>query len=281
MAVVQIVGALLGVGLLKAFLERYAPWSERAQWVVTAFIMAIYTLGAYLYAAYPDWPRHLASWQREALAANCPTVPPASGRITYYVGTAPSGLKAEDYSREFMDVFADRGCKLSIAYGYDPSSNHIVVNQGKVIVPPDENLLLRVKGIELWVLDPLHPPIAAEQMAHALTMAGISFVWRPDIRLAGIEAYDTFRFQVNGLDCILFIGQKLPWSLSSSLYVQRRHFEWRLRMFRGWLSRLANITRNQTATFVASISRTGINLRKLWSGNSLLTGSQFSSGHPR
>jgi hypothetical protein len=103
MAVVQIFGALLGVGLLKAFLERYTHWSERLQWVVTAVVVGLYAFGTYVYTAYPDWPRHLANWQREALSANCPTVPSVPGRITYYIGSAPSELKAEDYSREFMD----------------------------------------------------------------------------------------------------------------------------------------------------------------------------------
>jgi hypothetical protein len=127
---------------------------------------------------------------------------------------------------------------LSIAYGYDPSSDHIVINQGKIVVPPVENLLLRVEGIELWVLDPHNPSLAAKQMAQALTTAGILFVWRPDIRLGGIEAYDNYRFQVNGPDCILFIGKKLPWSMSSALYVERRHLEWTLRKIGMWLSGL-------------------------------------------
>lgn len=237
MLILQLLVALLGAGLLKAFLEHETNWSEAVQWTVVAASIGVLTVGMYLYTAYPTSPRHLSDWQREALATNCPTVPSVTGRITYYIGTAPGELNAEDYSREFMDVFADRGCRLSIAYGYDPSPNHIVVNQNKVIAPPDINFLLRIDGNELWVLDPQHPPIAAQQMAYALTNAGISFVWKSDIRLTGIEAYDTYRFNVNGPDCILFIGRKLPWSISNSFYVKRRHLEWRIRQCRAWLSK--------------------------------------------
>jgi hypothetical protein len=156
---------------------------------------------------------------------NCPSVTPVFGKITYYVGTAPRQLEAEDYAHELMDVF--NGCHLSAAYGYDPFPNYIIVNDKKVIVAPEENFLLRVQGIELWVLDPKHPPVAAKQMADALTSAGISFDWKPDIRLAGIAAYDRYRIRVESPQCILFVGSKPPWSWHSFLWIERKSFAFR------------------------------------------------------
>jgi hypothetical protein len=236
--ILEVVAGWVGLGIVGYLIRRFfaTTLSELQTYLISGALLSVLILVLHVSTNYSTYPRHLADWQREALAKSCPSVPPVAGRITYYIGTAPGELSAQDYSREFMDVFADRGCRLSIAYGYDPSSNHIVINQGKVIVPPDIDLLLRVDGIELWVLDPQHPPIAAEQMAQALTTAGISFVWRPDIRLAGIETYDTYRFKVNGPDGVLFIGRKSPWRISNSLYVERRHLEWKLRTLRASLA---------------------------------------------
>jgi hypothetical protein len=219
--------AVLGLGWpLNLLVRRLFPSLQRRYArAISAVTVLILITGAQEIVEYPTWARELRSWQREALALNCPSVPSVLGKITYYVGTAPRQLEAEDYSRKLMDVF--NGCHLSAAYGYDPFPNYIIVNDKKVIVSPDENLLLRVQGIELWVLDPKHPPVAAKQMADALTSAGISFDWKPDIRLAGIAAYDRYRIPVESPQCILFVGSKPPWSWRSLLWTERKFFAFR------------------------------------------------------
>lgn len=174
---------------------------------------------------YPMAPRQLRQWQREAISLNIPTAPPILGRITFYVCTAESALESQDYSRKLMHVFEAR--KLSAAYGCDAAPNHIVVNQGKVIVPPENDVFLRARGVELWVLDPEHPPLAAKQMARALTAAGIPLAWKPDIRLAGVEAYDRYRIPINGPQCIIVVGSKPPFSWRSFLYTERQFLRFR------------------------------------------------------
>jgi hypothetical protein len=224
--ILALIGALLGVGLLKAFLERCTNWSEAIQWAVTAVTVALFTVISYVYTAYPTWPRHLHEWQREALLAHCPTVKPIAGRIAYFLGYPLGDLEAEDFARELMGVLADRGCHLSIAYGDDPFPKDIVVNEKKVIVPPNNNVLLRVAGMQLWTENPHNPPTAAKQLAAALDSAGLRPSWKPDIRLSGIAAEGDYRFPVNGPDCILIIGTKPPWSLHDWWFTETRHFAW-------------------------------------------------------
>jgi hypothetical protein len=174
---------------------------------------------------YPTWPRHLRLWQREALTLNCPTAAPTVGRITFYVCTAEGELEAQDYSREFMDVLSAHN--LSISYGCDPAWNHIVVNKSTIIAAPDNDVFLRVYGIELWVLDPAHPSLAATQMADALAAAGFLASWKPDLRLAGTEVYDRNRFPVNGPQCVIVIGSKPPWSWYVFCHMERQFLRFR------------------------------------------------------
>lgn len=169
---------------------------------------------------------------------NVPTIPPVLGRITFFICTAEGAFEAQDYSRELMEVFSAHD--LSASYGCDPAWNHVVVNQGKVIVAPDNDLFLRVHGIELWVLNPKQPPLAATQMERALAAAGSPVVWKPDIRLAGIEAYDQYRFAINGPQCVIVIGSKPPWSLRTDTFYLRRYIAFRFSelgaFWRVWLS---------------------------------------------
>ena len=212
MLILDLVLALAGLGLLKAFLESWTNWSEPTQWTATCGVVGILTIISYVYQAYPTWPRHLKHWQREAILAHCPSVKPVPGRLTYMLGYPRDALQTEDYARELMSVFGDRGCNLSIAFGDDPYPNDVIFNDKQVIVPPDNNLLLRIVGLQLWVLNPANPPIAAKQLAKTLDAAGIAFMWKPDIRLGGTAVEGDYRFPVSEPDCVLLVGSKPPWS---------------------------------------------------------------------
>jgi hypothetical protein len=137
------------------------------------------------------------------------------------VGSAPGVPEAEDYAREFLDIV--NNCHLPAGYGYDPFPRYIIVNKERVVVPPDTNLLLRIVGIQLWVEDLNRKPQAAVAFAHALNKAGIRFIWKPDIRLNGIAAYDKVRIPVTQPKCIVFIGGKPPWSFKSFWFTERRY----------------------------------------------------------
>ena len=184
--------------------------------VLTAAVAAVQ-----LKAEYPSSPRVLAEWQREALFVKCPRCRVGPGRITFLLGTAPGALEAEDYARQLMEAL--NVCKADVAYGYDPYPQSLIVNEGKVIVPPTPNMLLRVSGVELWMLDPSRPNQAAKQMAEALDSAGIHFVRRPDIRLGGIAALGEGRFLVDWPQCVLMVGTKPLWSWRVWLETEHQH----------------------------------------------------------
>jgi hypothetical protein len=222
---ISIIIGVAGLGVLNRFIRwlfpRLAAWAS----VISAVTLVLLITAAQKIVEYPTTPRELRLWQREALALNLPTVPPVPGRITFFVCTAEGALEAQDYSRKFMNIFSAHD--LSAAYGCDPAWNHIVVNQKKVIVAPDNDVFLRVRGVELWVLDPKQPSLAATQMKRALAAAGILAVWKPDIRLAGIEAYDRYRFPINGPQCVIMIGSKPPWSWRAFLSTEQQFFRFR------------------------------------------------------
>jgi hypothetical protein len=235
----EIIGALLGLGFLGPMLKRrYPTLTEFQAFAVSAIPLTAVVILLHVYVNYPLYPRRLDKWQREAIALNLPTVPSVAGRITFFLCTAQSALEAQDYSRQFMEVFSVHN--LSASYGCDPAWNHIVVNQGKVIVAPDNDTFLRVHGIELWMLDPKQPPLAATQMEHALDAAGIPTVRKPDIRLAGIEAYDQYRFPINDPQCVIVIGSKPSWNLRTDTFYLRRYIAFRLgevgAFWKAWLS---------------------------------------------
>jgi hypothetical protein len=138
-----------------------------------------------------------------------------------YVGSAPGNLESEDFSHEFMSAFNDS--HWWAAYGYDSFPNYIVANQKAVIVPPDTNFLMRIVGVQLWVLDPEHKPKGAVQIAKALDRAGIAYVWKTDLRLSGVAAADNYRFPITDPQCILFIGRKPPWSFKRFCRYEYEH----------------------------------------------------------
>jgi hypothetical protein len=70
---------------------------------------------------------------------------------------------------------------------------------------------------------PSSPARARKQLASALEAAGILFTYRPDRRLEGVAAYEQYRFEINGPDCVLFIGTKPAWSLGAWYRVERAH----------------------------------------------------------
>ncbi|MFZ0660328.1 MAG: hypothetical protein WAM05_16540 [Candidatus Binataceae bacterium] len=219
--------ALVGSGVLKVLLDRGTSFGELLKWAICFLAIVILFTAQYQSIAYPKWPRHIRSWQRKAFIINCPEIPPLPGRIRFYIGSAPGQLEAEDYSRQIMDMF--NACHLEGAYGYDPFPEYVVVNEQRVVLPPGANSLLRISGIQLWVLNPKAPPDSAKLIAKALTAAGILFHFEPDIRLAGVATYDTYRLSVNGPDCIIFVGVKPAWSLRAWWDIERAHLSFLLK----------------------------------------------------
>lgn len=218
---------VLGLGwpLNPALRWLFPKLGRRASAAISVVVLVALIVAAQKVVEYPRAPRPLRGWQREALTLNTPTIPPVPGRITFYMCAPEGALEAQDYSRELLNVFNVRN--LSIAYGCDPAWGDIVVNQGKVIVAPSNDVFLRVRGIELWVLDPKHPPIAALQMARALRAAGIRSVWQADIRLAGIQIYDRYRVPINGPQCIVVVGAKPSWNWHVFTRTERQFLRFR------------------------------------------------------
>jgi len=223
----SVIVGVLGLGwplnqLLRWFFPRL---SRQATKFISVGVLIVAIIIAQVIVEYPTWRRTLKSWQREALLVNCPQLSATPGRITFFVGFAPEALEAEDYSHQLMDAF--NACHLSAAYGYDPNPQDIVVNEQKVIVPPETNWLSRLSGVLLWVLHPSTPPDSALRLATALERAGVPLVWKPDIRLAGIDVHEAYRWPINGPDCILFVGTKPAWSVSAWYETQRAHLLFR------------------------------------------------------
>jgi len=212
---------LVGSGVLKVLLDRCSHFREFLKWAIIFVVIVILFTTQYLFIAYSEWPRHIQSWQRDAFLTNCPHIPPSPGRIAFYIGSAPGRLEAEDYSRQLMSMF--NACRLEAAFGFDPFPAYIIVNERKVIIPPDTNSLLRIYGIQLWVLNTQAPPVSVKRIAKALGAAGIGFNYQPDLRLGGVAAYDTYRLRVDGPDCIIFVGRKPAWNMRAWWRVQSAH----------------------------------------------------------
>lgn len=251
--ILQILIAVIGIGVFKAALERYTDWSDAAQWSLTILSIIVVTVWSYLYSAYPTWPRHLARWQKQALLTGCRHI---DHSVRIYVGSSQTNLNATDYSREFMKMF--NSCHLSAAYGYDPFPRDTVVNGKMIIVPPDNDFLLRIVGVELWAVDPRHPPEGVRQLSETLDSAGISFTWMPDPRLAGIAVGGSFRFLISEPQAILFIGQKPPWSLRDFLFTERRHLSWCFANIRTSLTPAVETGRTSFEEIPVSFARAGM-----------------------
>jgi len=144
--------------------------------------------------------------------------------IWIWVGSPPGNLESEDYSRELMSIL-DK-CHLSATFGYGPFSNWIVLNEGKVVVPVGANYLLRLSGLQLWVLDLKNKPTAALKLSHALDIAGLPFEWRSDIRLSGTAVSGGDRIAITGTQCVLLVGQKPAFNLRFLFVTQKRHLFW-------------------------------------------------------
>jgi len=224
---------VVGLGILGPILRRWAfpNLSEFQSYTISAALVVGLIVLAHQVGAYPETARHLANWQRDALAADCRKW----NLKTMYVGSAPTLTEPEDYSRELMGIFSNI-CHLQAAYGYDPFPNAIVVNQKAIVVASSENALLRVIGLQIWIPDLDHKPAGAVALAEALDRAGIPSTWRIDLRLKGIAAFDEVRVPITEPECILLVGKKPSLSLSAYWLYESRHFSWSMTTLRKWWS---------------------------------------------
>ena len=209
---IQFAVALLGLGLPKVLLDRFAPrLSEFLKWGISSCILLLAVTGDYGYTAYLQAPRHLSDWQKHVLERAAKQI---GNSVMVDVDSAPGDTEAYDYANEIVTVLAPH---MAAGHGGEvTSSQYKVLHRGTLVVNARPEEWLENKGLTLFVVDANRKPIGAVRLMEALTSARLETKWGSDPMLSDTHYGGLAAPLIQ--TCLLYVGPKPSVSVVADIW---------------------------------------------------------------